>query len=168
MPLDAVDARGNVQRLTLRNVRCVPSFRDSLLSVSQLWESASMECRFGSTLTMLSPPPATGGCLALPFGRSSGLYAVWRVILRDAFPSAAGARAMAIHASRSKHHVEVMSPQDATICLHRRIHVGASRLRSPPKLTSDAPPSLSSGRLDSCAACAEANSPRLPHTNELY
>eukprot|EP00965_Chrysotila_dentata_P037507 1247641-Pleurochrysis_carterae.AAC.1 len=75
---------------------------------------------------------------------------------------------MAIRASRSKHHVEVMSPQDATICLRRRLHVGASRLRSLPKLTSDAPPSLSSGRLDGCAACAEADSPWLSHTNELY
>eukprot|EP00965_Chrysotila_dentata_P094898 3138736-Pleurochrysis_carterae.AAC.1 len=25
MPLEAVDSRGNVQRITLRNVRCVPS-----------------------------------------------------------------------------------------------------------------------------------------------
>eukprot|EP00965_Chrysotila_dentata_P167694 5537738-Pleurochrysis_carterae.AAC.1 len=72
MPLEAVDSRGNVQRITLRNVRCVPSFRDSLLSVSQLWESTSTECCFGKTLTMLSPPCASGGRLSLPFGRSSG------------------------------------------------------------------------------------------------
>eukprot|EP00965_Chrysotila_dentata_P031700 1057712-Pleurochrysis_carterae.AAC.1 len=119
MPIDAVDSRGNIQRLTLCNVRCVPSSRDSLLSVSQLWESTSTECRFGSALVMLS---ATGSRLvALPFGRSAGLY-VWRLMLRNTSSSAAGARAMAIHASRSKHHVDVMSPQDATVCLHRRLH----------------------------------------------
>eukprot|EP00965_Chrysotila_dentata_P197943 6178510-Pleurochrysis_carterae.AAC.1 len=30
MPVDAVDGRGNIQRLTLRNVRCVPSFLTAL------------------------------------------------------------------------------------------------------------------------------------------
>eukprot|EP00965_Chrysotila_dentata_P216629 6189484-Pleurochrysis_carterae.AAC.2 len=64
---------------------------------------------------------------------------------------------MAIHGSRSRHHVNVMSSRDATICLHCRLRIGASHLRQLPKLTSDAPASLSSGRLDDCAACAEAN-----------
>eukprot|EP00965_Chrysotila_dentata_P193734 6175935-Pleurochrysis_carterae.AAC.4 len=35
MPVDAVDARGNIQRLTLRNVRCVPSFRRRFTAVGQ-------------------------------------------------------------------------------------------------------------------------------------
>eukprot|EP00965_Chrysotila_dentata_P049632 1645479-Pleurochrysis_carterae.AAC.1 len=72
MPIDAVDSRGNVQRLTLRNVRCVPTFRDSLLSVSQLWESTSTECRFGGTRALCSPPGAHGQRLTLPFGRVGG------------------------------------------------------------------------------------------------
>eukprot|EP00965_Chrysotila_dentata_P043163 1433578-Pleurochrysis_carterae.AAC.1 len=103
MPVDAVDGRGNVQRLTLRNVRCVPTFRDSLLSVSQLWESSSTECRFGKTLAMFSPPDGSGVRLSLPFGRRAGLY-VWRVVIRDNVPPSRAARAMAIHASRSRHH----------------------------------------------------------------
>eukprot|EP00965_Chrysotila_dentata_P087214 2879281-Pleurochrysis_carterae.AAC.1 len=72
MPIDAVDARGNIQRLILRNVRCVPTFRDSLLSVSQLWESTSTECRFGGTRAMFSPPGPHGQRLSLPFGRAGG------------------------------------------------------------------------------------------------
>eukprot|EP00965_Chrysotila_dentata_P238672 6202655-Pleurochrysis_carterae.AAC.1 len=59
MPIDAVDSRGNIQRLILRNVRCVPTFRDSLLSVSQLWESTSTECRFGGTRAMFLHPAYT-------------------------------------------------------------------------------------------------------------
>eukprot|EP00965_Chrysotila_dentata_P043519 1446716-Pleurochrysis_carterae.AAC.1 len=73
---------------------------------------------------------------------------------------------MAIHASRSRHHLAVMSPRDATICLHRRLHIGASRLRRLPSLTADAPASLTAGRLDGCAACAEANATKLSHTTE--
>eukprot|EP00965_Chrysotila_dentata_P257369 6212866-Pleurochrysis_carterae.AAC.2 len=162
-----MDAHGNMQQLTLRNVRCVPSFRDSLLSVNQLWASTSTECRFGSTLALLSPPCATGGRLLLPFGRSAGLY-VWRVILRDSASPSNAARAMTIHASRSRHYVNVMSPRDATVCPHRRLHIGATRLRQLPKLTADAPASLASGRLDGCAACSEANAPELSHPGELY
>eukprot|EP00965_Chrysotila_dentata_P093561 3091552-Pleurochrysis_carterae.AAC.1 len=75
---------------------------------------------------------------------------------------------MAIHASRSRHHLAVMSPRDATICLHRRLHIGASRLRRLPSLTADAPASLAAGRLDGCAACAEANATKLSHSAELY
>eukprot|EP00965_Chrysotila_dentata_P076353 2521765-Pleurochrysis_carterae.AAC.1 len=65
------------------------------------------------------------------------------------FPSRA-ARAMAIHASRSRYHLAVMSPHDATVCLHRRLHIGASHLRRLPELTADALASLASGRLDGC------------------
>eukprot|EP00965_Chrysotila_dentata_P104153 3439380-Pleurochrysis_carterae.AAC.3 len=75
---------------------------------------------------------------------------------------------MVIHASRSRHHLAVMSPRDATICLHRRLHIGATWLRRLPEITSDAPSSLASGRLDGCSACSEANAPKLAHKSELY
>eukprot|EP00965_Chrysotila_dentata_P188591 6172836-Pleurochrysis_carterae.AAC.1 len=76
---------------------------------------------------------------------------------------------MAIHASRSRHHLAVMSPRNATICLHRRLHIGATRLRRLPEITSDAPSSLASGRrLDGGSACSEANAPKLAHKSELY
>eukprot|EP00965_Chrysotila_dentata_P051917 1723578-Pleurochrysis_carterae.AAC.2 len=53
---------------------------------------------------MFSPPRQHGQRLTLPFGRVDGLY-VWRLLLRsDMFPSRA-ARAMAIHASQSRHHL---------------------------------------------------------------
>eukprot|EP00965_Chrysotila_dentata_P238673 6202655-Pleurochrysis_carterae.AAC.2 len=75
---------------------------------------------------------------------------------------------MAIHASRSRHHLAVMSPRNATICLHRRLHVGATHLRRLPELTSDAPASLATGRLDGCSSCFEANAHKLSHKTELY
>eukprot|EP00965_Chrysotila_dentata_P115683 3823094-Pleurochrysis_carterae.AAC.1 len=72
---------------------------------------------------MLSPPCKSRDRIALPFARSGGLY-VWRVLLRDACSYTPRARAMAVHASRSHHHVGVMSPRDAAACLHRRLHLG--------------------------------------------
>eukprot|EP00965_Chrysotila_dentata_P117929 3897742-Pleurochrysis_carterae.AAC.1 len=67
---------------------------------------------------MFSPPGPHGKRLSLPFGRAGALY-VWRVLLRSDVSSPRPARAMAIHASRSRYHLAVMSPRDATICLHR-------------------------------------------------
>eukprot|EP00965_Chrysotila_dentata_P206750 6183720-Pleurochrysis_carterae.AAC.1 len=61
-----------------------------------------------------------------------------------------------------------MSPSDATLHMHRRLHAGASRLRALPTITADAPPALARGRFDGCAACTEANAARLPHESHLY
>eukprot|EP00965_Chrysotila_dentata_P013650 451732-Pleurochrysis_carterae.AAC.1 len=61
-----------------------------------------------------------------------------------------------------------MSPRDAAACLHRRLHLGETRLRQLPSLTTDAPPSLASGRFDGCAACSEANAVKPPHKGERY
>eukprot|EP00965_Chrysotila_dentata_P045365 1507098-Pleurochrysis_carterae.AAC.1 len=61
-----------------------------------------------------------------------------------------------------------MSPSDATLHMHRRLHAGATRLRALPAITADAPPALARGRFDGCAACTEANAARLPHENHLY
>eukprot|EP00965_Chrysotila_dentata_P011095 360488-Pleurochrysis_carterae.AAC.1 len=46
MPLSALDDKGVTVPVTLRDVRIVPSFSDSLLSVNALWEASSTECRF--------------------------------------------------------------------------------------------------------------------------
>eukprot|EP00965_Chrysotila_dentata_P178300 5889015-Pleurochrysis_carterae.AAC.2 len=161
MPVDAVNSSGITLSLLLRDVRCVPTFSDSLLSVSQLWESSFIGCRFGGAQAMPSPPCIAGERLSLPFSRYGGLY-VWRVLLRDfVSPSFAARAIMVVNASHSRHHMDVMSPNDATVCVHRRLHLGASKLRRLPSST--APPSLSSDRLDGWTACTEANSVILPY-----
>eukprot|EP00965_Chrysotila_dentata_P049026 1626289-Pleurochrysis_carterae.AAC.13 len=80
---------------------------------------------------MLTPPSDAGERLSLPFSRQGGLC-VWRVVLKNSVQPSHPARAMAIHASRSRHHIDVMSPRDATLCVHRRLHIGASKLRRLP------------------------------------
>eukprot|EP00965_Chrysotila_dentata_P166701 5504811-Pleurochrysis_carterae.AAC.2 len=64
---------------------------------------------------------------------------------------------MAIHASRTHHQVNIMSSANATACMHAGLHAGATRLRSLPALTADAPASLAQGQFDGCDACTEAN-----------
>eukprot|EP00965_Chrysotila_dentata_P064604 2142010-Pleurochrysis_carterae.AAC.1 len=78
MPVTAVNNAGEKVPITLRDVRCVPSFCNSLLSVNALWESSSTECRFADIKAILSPPTPKGDRLVLPFIRSGGLFE-WRV-----------------------------------------------------------------------------------------
>eukprot|EP00965_Chrysotila_dentata_P172074 5678619-Pleurochrysis_carterae.AAC.1 len=61
-----------------------------------------------------------------------------------------------------------MAANEAAHYMHRFLHCGGARLKQLTNLTADAPHSLRHASPPSCAACAEANSTRLPHPNELY
>eukprot|EP00965_Chrysotila_dentata_P242340 6204818-Pleurochrysis_carterae.AAC.1 len=67
LPVTAVSDAGDEVSITLKNVRCVPSFSDSLLSVSALWESSSTECCFADVNAIHTPPSPQGERLLLPF-----------------------------------------------------------------------------------------------------
>eukprot|EP00965_Chrysotila_dentata_P100084 3306933-Pleurochrysis_carterae.AAC.2 len=104
------------------------------------------------------------------FFRSSerGACTEWRVTTcghQAVAPDARSTRSrcLAIHASRTHHHVSVMSPNGATACMHARLHAGDTRLRNLPAITADALVSLAHGHFDVCAACTEANATYHPH-----
>eukprot|EP00965_Chrysotila_dentata_P094475 3123254-Pleurochrysis_carterae.AAC.1 len=61
-----------------------------------------------------------------------------------------------------------MSPANATACMYTRLHAGATRLRSLPALTVDAPASLAHGHFRGCEACTEANATRHAHNTVQY
>eukprot|EP00965_Chrysotila_dentata_P102625 3388082-Pleurochrysis_carterae.AAC.2 len=122
-----------------------------------------------AALAIVGPPAVNGTRLTLPFVRKGGLYE-WRVTIRLPSPSSAAnrGRCLAIHASKASHHIDVMSPSDAILYMHRRLHAGASRLRALPSITADAPPAITRGHFNGCNACTEANATRLPHESQLY
>eukprot|EP00965_Chrysotila_dentata_P139743 4619998-Pleurochrysis_carterae.AAC.1 len=82
------------------------------------------------------------------FVERGGLFE-WRVVTRRPDSKKHHAsdlqRCYAIHASRTHHHISVMSPAKATETMHNRIHAGATRLRTLPSITADAPPALAHG-----------------------
>eukprot|EP00965_Chrysotila_dentata_P229251 6197080-Pleurochrysis_carterae.AAC.1 len=131
------------------------------------------ECCFGKHLAIVSPPRSSGHRIHVPFSRTSGLY-VLRAIAYGAssvndVPTAPPIhRCMAIHSSRTSHHIGVMSSQDATHFMHRRLHIGSTHLRSLPTITADAPSLLSRGSHDACDACTEAHDTRHPHNTPRY
>eukprot|EP00965_Chrysotila_dentata_P222492 6193004-Pleurochrysis_carterae.AAC.5 len=149
IPVQARDEHGRLHHFTRTGVRCVPSMRDPLLTVGQLWATTNTDCRFAGVRTRL------------PFIRRGGLFE-WRVTrLGLSMPH----RALAIHSSRAESHIQVMPADAAARCMHRRLHCGGGSLKRRTEFTSDASRSLQRAAPPTCEACAEANSTRLPHNS---
>eukprot|EP00965_Chrysotila_dentata_P032744 1091070-Pleurochrysis_carterae.AAC.1 len=139
--------------------------RDSLLSVGQLWTNEGTDCRFGNVRALELPPGDDGKRTLLPFIRRGGLFE-WHVLRCSCQKD--HCRSLAIHPSRATSHIQVMSANDAAQFMHRRLHCGGADLKRLVEYTTDAPRSLRQAAAPSCASCAEADSTRLSHTNDLY
>eukprot|EP00965_Chrysotila_dentata_P067038 2218961-Pleurochrysis_carterae.AAC.2 len=131
--------RAGLSQPNQTDVRCVPSLRDSLLSVGQLWSTDNTDCHFANIRTLEVPPDASGHRTLLPFIRRGGFFE-WHVARRD--PRATGCRMLAVHSSRATSHIQVMAANDAAHYMHRRLHCGNARLKQLADLTTDAPQSL--------------------------
>ena len=79
LPVAARDHRGRLHKLLIRNVRCVPSFTDTLISVDRLFEESGAEARFANYRTITAPTKAGRRLVTFPFQKeASGLF-VWTV-----------------------------------------------------------------------------------------
>ena len=65
MPVIARSRSGRPVRFTIRNVRCVPSFKYTLLSVDQLWEESNIDSVFRGEHHLQFPEQA--GSMQVPF-----------------------------------------------------------------------------------------------------
>ena len=71
MPVVARDDQGKLIRFTISNVREVPSFKYTLLSVTQLWKEQRVDARFAD-LNHLQFPIDAGG-IAVPYDKTLAL-----------------------------------------------------------------------------------------------
>ena len=69
LPMMARDVKGRSRHFLLRNVRCVPQFGCTLVSVDQLWAESGTDCVFRDTRLLV---PKSGP--AIPFTHRDGLY----------------------------------------------------------------------------------------------
>ena len=175
LPLAARDRHGKLQRVTLRNVRCVPSFTDTLISVDQLWEDSGVEARFAGTCAICLPAQPGFSALDLPFKRRDGLFQ-WPVIptlrtgeaVSEHDDKPARTLAARIHRGKTTSHISALPPSEAAAAMNRRLHVNAEYLRRLPELTTDAPKGLVTADVPSCEHCAEANATHVPHKGKRY
>ena len=175
LPLVSLDEKGREHTVLLRDVRCVPSFTDTLISIEQLWSSSSIDVVFRNRRCLVQVDSSDKELVALPFKWYDGLYhwdvgAVARASLRERPPAPAPRpRALrskdetGVHGSHATSHINALSPNEAANVLHRRLHVSLDRIKRLVKFTADAPPSLAQADHVHCDACSEANAIHLPH-----
>ena len=175
LPLMVRDRHRKLRRVILRNVRCVPTFTDTLVSVDQLWEDASIEARFAGTCAICVPTQAGHCAMELPFQRREGLFQ-WAVLptrrSSDDTPCRTDETARClkahIHRAHATSHITALPPAEASAAVHRRLHINHEYLKRLPSITSDAPQSLKKAEPHSCEHCTEANATHLPHKGAKY
>jgi hypothetical protein len=184
LPITAIDSIGQKRKITIKNVRCLPSSELTAISVEQLWRENNVDSIF-----------ANRNCLLLPngtkfaFTRSNGLF-VWNVnYLKQtddlrAYHDGPPAKALIavnyaithdldacnkIALKQTSHnHLEIMSPNAAATVMTRRLHLGLQILTKLHLLTSDIPKNINSATSIDRADHMEANAKRVPHSGSGY
>ena len=188
MPVVAMDTHGNRRRLILRNVRLVPDFKYTLLSVRQLWREQRIDARFGDTNALVVSTAA--GEVSIPFSSSEGLPLVDLVsdasatvaaaapktssarkalsAAADGREPAASSRPLGFHRVGATAHVARLPAAQAAELVHRRCLLGVGKIRAAPYTTADAPRVLASASaVPPSAAVAAARIRRAPHSTTL-
>ena len=198
MPIRARGEDGYEYHLVIKNVRYAPTFKDSLISINQLWLESKVDVSFKDVCCLITP---CGKKFPFDKPKGTGLYA-WRVqgnasmyetptkrvrfadtrIASSQSESAAtrpattsvqttSASAMsfqATHSSKSLSHIASLAPDTAARHMHRRLHLGSRRMSRLPSLTADAPENLSRAKVGACPSCVTANSTHHPHRESKY
>ena len=193
MPVLARGADGLEYSLLIKNVRYTPTFKDSLISINQLWLESKVDVTFKDVCALTT----TCG-KRFPFNKPkvAGLYS-WRVLsdvpkdlpnepishskeaqqsspnqpVKSVPKSANVPQALsfkATHSSKSISHVASLAPDIAAQHMHRRLHVGVRRMNLLPSLTADAPANLSRAKVGSCPHCVTANATLHSHRADRY
>ena len=188
MPVLAMDSQHQRRRLVFRNVRLVPDFQYTLLSVRQLWHEQRIDARFADVNALVVKSP--GGDVHIPFTVSSSLPVI--NLLSDATneaggdtasaralsaagngtvterPPTASSRPLGFHRVGATAHIARLPAAQAAELLHRRSLLGVDKLRATPHTTSDAPRVLASASaVPPSAAIAAARIRRTPHSTTL-
>ena len=184
MPVIARAEGGALVRFTFTNVRCVPSFKYTLLSVTQLWQEQNVDARFRD-LNRLEMPDSSGG-FSIPYDKSLRLSTLVLVSEAELSPCSSTSSTSAItapsasslglaqralvgfHSIKSTAHVARMPASQASEFMHRRTHKGVDAIRAYPNTTQDAPRNLTAAPKTACLHCAAAQIRKAPHSGHLH
>ena len=182
LPMICTDHRGKAFRLTIHNVRIVPSLNISLLSVGQLWKDDRIDARFADSneaIVLQQYDPSQSPEVRFKFTQDNGLFR-WKVLSVARGLSARQQKAQALSAhdsagkddairsSVSKSFLDKLPVQQAAEIMNRRLHLGRDRLRALVDLTADAPKRLGAAGSPLREHWTEANAPHLAHPGEGY
>ena len=176
LPAFVRDNTGLWRRVIIRNVRCVPTFTDTLISVDQFWEESKVNCVFNDVRCIHVPGGGDQDSMDLPFARMDNLYR-WAIVPVNRDPRlqrtsdnrhAERALKATIHRPKSTSFFNALPPNEQLEMLHRRLHVGYNLIKRLADSTSDVPSSIKKGMAHDCEACKTANATRVPHPGKGY
>ena len=183
MPMLVKLTNGSVGRVVFTNVRCVPEFKYTLLSVMQIWREQRIDARFRDLLHLQLPPSADNQ--TVPFDPSFRLPTVVGVseaalytcpeVSGESSPSAAAPAAQSspqsslvgFHEPSSTAHVARMSAAQAGELIHRRSHLGNGKIKALFNVTSDATKNLTHAPKCTCVFCAQSRITKASHSSTL-
>ena len=185
MPVITRDKQNRPLRIVFRNVRYVPDFKYTLLSVRQLWNEQRIDARFRDINALVVMTPS--GELHLPYSSAGNLPTLELVsdttgisggsstrsaalaAATDARPASASSRALGFHRVGSTSHVARLPAAQAAELVYRRGLIGVDKLRATPHTTADAPRVLASASAvpPPSAAVVSARIRRAPHSSTL-
>ena len=180
LPIYVRDSTGFWRHAVIRNVRCVPSFTDTLISVDQFWEESKVNCIFNDVRCIHVPSQGDYAPMDLPFKRLDNLYR-WAIVPVNRDPrlaqaiagsdkTIAGERALkaTIHRPNSSSFFNALPPNEQLEMLHRRLHVGYNLIKRLADAASDVPASIKKGMAHDCEHCKAANATHVPHPGKSY
>ena len=170
LPALTRDHLGVWRRIVIRNVRCVPTFSDTLISVDQFWQDSQVDTIFNSTRCLAVPGKGEEPPLDIPFERRENLYK-WAFIPTSGQNSAhENSRALkaTIHRPNSTSFFNALPPNEALELLSRRLHVGHGSIKKLGTISQDVPPNISKGQAADCEHYKTANAIRVPHPGKAY
>ena len=160
---------GKIHEYTIKNVRYIPSYIDTLISVNQLWEEQQIDAVFSNVKSIIFPDG-----VRVPIKWGNGVYGVKTVInpkLRHELgdiSTPVGARALAAHNAHAHSHIKKLPPNALAQLMHNRLHLSLEKIKRLPHNTTDAPQTLALATHIDCEACARSNAKSLHHPNIGY
>ena len=169
MPVYVKTGSGTIVSLTISNVRYVPDFKYTLLSVKQLWREQNIDARF-CDLNRLELP---SGNVTIPFDQKSdlpiiSLSSAAPIFKRPGRNSPVHNALVGFHSTKSVSHIAKLSSSQAGRLMHRRGHGSIAKIRASVHTSSDAPINLASAPPISCVHCASAQMRRTAHSGHLH
>ena len=169
MPVYVKTSANTTVSMTISNVRYVPDFKYTLLSVKQLWREQNIDARFRD-LNHLELP---SGKVTIPFDIKSDLPIVTLSSAAPIFNRASKKTHLhnalvGFHSTKSVSHIAKLSSSQAGQLMHRRGHGSIAKIRATVHTSADAPINLASAPPISCVHCASAQMRRTAHSGHLH
>ena len=174
MPVLAKDSTGKIFRFVFTNVRYVPEFKYTLISVKQIWRDQNIDSLFADSNKLVFPngtsvpyDPRFRLCAITLISEPmllNGLAAVRNIAVK---PKVKNVSCVGFHNVKSTSHVSRLPAAQASELLHRRCHLGVNKIRALPHVSADAPKILGSAIPSTCIHCAAAQIRRAGHSSTM-